>query len=218
MTSAPLQRARGCSAGTLLGAARTVSGAFAGPLARPLAPTRHSLRDSSLRARERITLRGHLIAMSYRGRTVSQSRIDQLAAFTSGTLASVPDGARRSAAGGGAVQNSEILARIDELVAQEHRLRSQGQALTDEERAALRDAEVHLDQLWDLLRRRDAARRAGQDPDSVAGERPAGEGESSLQCRSRDGWGAGRLARRSRPGGVGGGRRYALRRLRGLVL
>src|SRR3954454_22938059 len=113
MTSAPLQRARGCSAGTLLGAARTVTGAFAGPLARPLAPTRHSLRDSSLRARERITLRGHLIAMSYRGRTVSQSRIDQLAAFTtSGTLASVPDGARRSAAGGGAVQNSEILARI----------------------------------------------------------------------------------------------------------
>src|SRR3954470_13788320 len=212
MTSAPLQRARGCSAGTLLGAARTVSGAFAGPLARPLAPTRHSLRDSSLRARERITLRGHLIAMSYRGRTVSQSRIDQLAAFTSGTLASVPDGARRSAAGGGAVQNSEILARIDELVAQEHRLRSQGQPLSEEERATLRDAEVHLDQLWDLLRRRDAARRAGQAPDTVAGERAAGEGGSSPQGPPGYGRGGPRLARRSRP--AGGGRRRALGRLR----
>ena len=79
------------------------------------------------------------------------------------------------------MQNSEILARIDELVEQEHRLRSQGQALSEEERATLRDAEVHLDQLWDLLRRRDAARRAGQDPDAVAGERPPGEVESYLQ-------------------------------------
>src|SRR4051795_5337215 len=85
MTSAPLQRARGCSAGTLLGAARTVSGAFAGPLARPLAPTRDSLRDSSLRARERITLRGHLIAISYR-----------LPAFGDRTLASDQDGAGRT--------------------------------------------------------------------------------------------------------------------------
>jgi hypothetical protein len=79
------------------------------------------------------------------------------------------------------VQNSEILARIDELVAQEHRLRSQGHALSEEDRVRLRDAEVHLDQLWDLLRRRDAARRAGKDPDSTAGERPAGEVESYLQ-------------------------------------
>jgi hypothetical protein len=114
----------------------------------------------------------------------------QLAAFSKGTLASdqdsarttaQQDGARRTAPGGGAVQNSEILTRIDELVAQEHRLRSQGQALNEEERATLRDAEVHLDQLWDLLRRRDAARRAGKDPDSVAGERSAGEVESYLQ-------------------------------------
>jgi hypothetical protein len=79
------------------------------------------------------------------------------------------------------MQNSEILARIDELVAQEHRLRNQGHALSEEERAALRDAEVHLDQLWDLLRRRDAARRAGQDPDAAAGQRPPGEVESYLQ-------------------------------------
>jgi Protein of unknown function (DUF2630) len=79
------------------------------------------------------------------------------------------------------VQNSEILARIDELVAEEHRLREQGSALGEEDRARLRDAEVHLDQLWDLLRRRDALRRAGKDPDQAAGERPAGEVESYLQ-------------------------------------
>jgi hypothetical protein len=78
------------------------------------------------------------------------------------------------------VTNEEILARIDELVAEEHRLRNQGQGLSDEERIKLRDAEVHLDQLWDLLRRRDALRRAGRDPD-VAGERGAAEVESYLQ-------------------------------------
>lgn len=79
------------------------------------------------------------------------------------------------------MQNSEILARIDELVAEEHRLRSQGHSLNEEDRATLRDTEVHLDQLWDLMRRRDALRRAGEDPDTAAGERPAGEVESYLQ-------------------------------------
>ena len=72
--------------------------------------------------------------------------------FIAGRLASGTDTGGR----GGAVQNSEILARIDELVAQEHRLRSQGHSLSEEDRATLRDAEVHLDQLWDLMRRRDA--------------------------------------------------------------
>jgi hypothetical protein len=79
------------------------------------------------------------------------------------------------------VQNSEILARIDELVAREHELRSRGHGLSEEDRAALRDAEAHLDQLWDLMRRRDALRRAGKDPEDAAGERPAGEVETYLQ-------------------------------------
>src|SRR3954471_12301021 len=39
MTSAPLQRAREVSAGTLLGPLVPCSGAFAGPHARPFAPT-----------------------------------------------------------------------------------------------------------------------------------------------------------------------------------
>jgi hypothetical protein len=76
--------------------------------------------------------------------------------------------------------NEEILARIDALVADEHRLRSQGHGLSEEDRLKLRDAEVHLDQLWDLMRRRDAMRRAGQNPDAVA-ERGAAEVESYLQ-------------------------------------
>ena len=79
------------------------------------------------------------------------------------------------------MQNSEILARIDELVGAGAPAAQPG---PDAERggpATLHDAEVHLDRLWDLLRRRDAARRAGQDPDAVAGERPAGEVESYLQ-------------------------------------
>jgi Protein of unknown function (DUF2630) len=76
--------------------------------------------------------------------------------------------------------NEEILARIDALVADEHRLRSQGHGLSEEDRLKLRDAEVHLDQLWDLMRRRDALRRAGQDPDA-AGGRGAAEVESYLQ-------------------------------------
>jgi hypothetical protein len=78
------------------------------------------------------------------------------------------------------VTNEEILARIDALVAEEHRLRNQPHVLSEEDRVKLRDAEVHLDQLWDLLRRRDALRRAGQNPD-VAGERSANEVESYLQ-------------------------------------
>lgn len=76
--------------------------------------------------------------------------------------------------------NEEILARIDELVAEEHRLRSQGHGLSQEDRIKLRDAEAHLDQLWDVLRRREALRRAGLSPDA-AGERPADEVESYLQ-------------------------------------
>ena len=72
----------------------------------------------------------------------------------------------------------DLHARIDELVAEEHRLRS-GPA-DDESRRRLADLEVQLDRAWDLLRQRDALRSAGQDP-SAAAERPAGEVEGYLQ-------------------------------------
>ncbi len=65
------------------------------------------------------------------------------------------------------MRNEDVLARIGELVAEEHRLRSQGHSLSQEEHEQLRSAEEHLDQLWDLLRRRRAARLAGTDPDAA---------------------------------------------------
>lgn len=76
--------------------------------------------------------------------------------------------------------NEEILARIGALVAEEDRLRNQGHALDESERERLREDEAHLDQLWDLLRRRDALRRAGQDPDA-AGDRGVDDVDSYLQ-------------------------------------
>jgi Protein of unknown function (DUF2630) len=78
------------------------------------------------------------------------------------------------------VTNEEILGRIAELVAEEDRLRGKGPALTEADRDKLHDDEVHLDQLWDLLRQRDALRRAGKDPDAAV-ERGPGEVESYLQ-------------------------------------
>ena len=59
-----------------------------------------------------------------------------------------------------------VLHRISELVEEEHRLRAQAQAgslSTDEERDRLRHVEEALDQCWDLLRQRRAARAAGAD-------------------------------------------------------
>jgi hypothetical protein len=81
------------------------------------------------------------------------------------------------------MDDSTILSRINELVDEEHRLRAQAQAVegtSDEERARLRDLEESLDQCWDLLRRRRAARQAGTDPET-AGVRPREEVERYLQ-------------------------------------
>ncbi|GIJ47467.1 hypothetical protein Val02_43530 [Virgisporangium aliadipatigenens] len=55
-----------------------------------------------------------------------------------------------------------------------------GSLSTDEEHARLRAVEEQLDQLWDLLRRRRAARDNGQDPESVA-QRPIPEVEQYRQ-------------------------------------
>ncbi|MDQ6783294.1 MAG: DUF2630 family protein [Actinomycetota bacterium] len=68
------------------------------------------------------------------------------------------------------MNDAEITARIDELVAEEHRLEldHSDQGLSDEDKARLRKVEVALDQSWDLLRQRRARRDAGQDPDRAA--------------------------------------------------
>ena len=70
----------------------------------------------------------------------------------------------------------EIIEEIDKLVDEEHALetRHAGEAapLSEEEKRRLRQLEVHLDQLWDLLRQRRARRNAGLDPDEAAERDP----------------------------------------------
>jgi hypothetical protein len=67
-----------------------------------------------------------------------------------------------------------VLAHIQQLVEEEHRLYEQGEkiALRDEERQKLEKVQVELDQCWDLLRQRRALRTTGQDPDDAT-VRPA---------------------------------------------
>jgi hypothetical protein len=67
------------------------------------------------------------------------------------------------------MDDHEVVLRIDELVAEEHRLRgnaSTGHPVTDEDRERLTELAVQLDQLWDLLRRRRAREQYRQDPDT----------------------------------------------------
>jgi hypothetical protein len=67
------------------------------------------------------------------------------------------------------MDDKTVLGRINGLVDEEHKLREQlsrGEITSDEERARLRDLEEALDQCWDLLRRRRAARASGKDPDA----------------------------------------------------
>lgn len=81
------------------------------------------------------------------------------------------------------MDDKAILGRIHELVDEEHALRAQvqrGELSPDEERTRLTEAEIELDRLWDLLRRRRAARANGTDPDAVE-ERPAAEVEGYIQ-------------------------------------
>jgi hypothetical protein len=77
------------------------------------------------------------------------------------------------------MDDSEIRSRIDALVEEEHRLRESSEH-TEEQRARLRQIEEERDQLWDLIRQRDAKRQYDEDPDS-AEVRPRSEVEGYLQ-------------------------------------
>ena len=71
--------------------------------------------------------------------------------------------------------DSEIRKTISGLIARERELRAQlaaGEIDSSTERAELAAAETELDQCWDLLRQRAAAREFGADPDQ-AQVRPA---------------------------------------------
>lgn len=65
------------------------------------------------------------------------------------------------------MQDEEIVRRIGDLTAEEHRLEGAGldRSETDDER--LHSVEVALDQCWDLLRQRRARRASGRDPDEA---------------------------------------------------
>jgi hypothetical protein len=78
--------------------------------------------------------------------------------------------------------DSETLAQIRDLVAEEKTLRSQLQQhdiSESEEHDRLRRLEIELDQCWDLLRQRRALRETGGDP-KEAEVRPAGQVEGYL--------------------------------------
>jgi Protein of unknown function (DUF2630) len=67
------------------------------------------------------------------------------------------------------MNDDELHRRIDELVAEEHGLERShvGQALSEAEQQRLNELGVQLDRYWDLLRQREARRRAGLDPDGA---------------------------------------------------
>jgi hypothetical protein len=77
--------------------------------------------------------------------------------------------------------DSQVHDRIEELVAEEHRLLEAhgNDGLTPEEHTRLQQVKVQLDQAWDLLRQRRARRDAGLDPEG-ASERGPGTVEGYL--------------------------------------
>ncbi|WP_369141252.1 DUF2630 family protein [Modestobacter versicolor] len=77
------------------------------------------------------------------------------------------------------MDDKDIHAKIDALVEEEHALRNASEH-TDEQRARLKQIEEDRDQLWDLIRQRDAKRQYGNDPDE-AQPRPEPQVESYLQ-------------------------------------
>jgi len=67
------------------------------------------------------------------------------------------------------MDDNSVLDRIHGLVDEEHKLRQQlgrGEISSADEHERLKELEEALDQCWDLLRRRRAAREVGNDPDA----------------------------------------------------
>jgi hypothetical protein len=65
------------------------------------------------------------------------------------------------------MDDKELHARISHLVEEERQLRAHpaaGHGLDDSQRARMHQLEEQLDQLWDLLRRREAREEFGQNP------------------------------------------------------
>ena len=64
------------------------------------------------------------------------------------------------------------MARISQLVDEEHKLERQGGELSGDDHHRLQALEVQLDQCWDLLRQRRARRHAGENPDEATPRDP----------------------------------------------
>jgi hypothetical protein len=77
------------------------------------------------------------------------------------------------------MDDGQILSEIHDLVAEEKRLRADGEP-SDADRQRLVTVEQQLDQCWDLLRQRRAREEVGADPDA-AQPRPIPEVESYEQ-------------------------------------
>ena len=73
-----------------------------------------------------------------------------------------------------AVDDQQVLSRIDELVQEEERLlhAHENEGLSDEEHARLKELQVQLDQAWDYLRQRRSLRQYGLDPDEASPRDP----------------------------------------------
>jgi hypothetical protein len=88
-------------------------------------------------------------------------------------------GVRRRAGKDPRVNDQELHAHIEQLVAEEHRLLDQGE-MTADERRRMGDINVQLDRLWDLLRQRRARDEFAQNPGDTS-ERSAETVEKYLQ-------------------------------------
>ena len=65
------------------------------------------------------------------------------------------------------MNDEELIGHIDQLIQEEHELHRHstgGRAISADDARRLRELEVQLDQLWDLLRQRRARREMGEDP------------------------------------------------------
>lgn len=63
--------------------------------------------------------------------------------------------------------DDELVATIGRLVAEEHEVRAAAVGAGETDSARLEEIEHTLDQCWDLLRQRGAAREFGGDPDAA---------------------------------------------------
>lgn len=69
------------------------------------------------------------------------------------------------------MNDRDVMARINDLVAEEHALLERsgaGAGLSAADRDRMQQVESTLDQLWDYLRQRRARRETGQTPDKAA--------------------------------------------------